>query len=156
MDGHSARLGGDSPALLYAPKEWDLFVQILPNGQGPIYLTGLMKCPILCYRGPWSCIPVSVLPAARVCRLLAFLSSDLMASWFKGLSWEKTNCAARREALGAGSALWGGSLRAQTEPDGRGWAARDKRGKGGVTLPLWAAHRWLVQLSCSLKWHPKP
>ena len=145
-----------SPALLNTLKDWDFCVQILPNGQGPVYLTDLMKCPILCCSSPRSCIALSVLPAAPVCRLLAFLSFDLTASWFKGLSWDKTNCASRREALRAGSALWGGSLQAPTEPDGRGWVVRDERGKGGVTLPLWAAHRLLVQLSYSLKWHPKP
>lgn len=156
MDGHLVRLGGDTPALLYVLKDRDLCMQILPNGQGTIYLADLLKCPILWYSSLWSFNPLSVIPTAHVCRLLALLSFDLMVSWFKGLSWEKTKCAPRREALGAGSALGGGSLPAQTEPDGRAWVARAKRGKGGITFPLWAAHRRLVQLSYSLKWHPKP
>lgn len=156
MDGNSARPRGGSPALLYSLKDWDLCMQILPSGQGPISLTVSTKHPILCYSNLWICVLLSIPPAAHVCRLLALLSFDLMVSWFKGLSWEKINCVSGREAFSASSALWGGSLLAQTEPDGREWVARDKRGKGAVTLPLRAAHRWLVQLICSLKWHPKP
>lgn len=79
-------------------------MQILPKGQGPIYLTDFIKCPILCYSSPCSGIPLSILHVPHVCRLLALLSFDLMSSWFKGLRWEKNNCTARREALGAGSA----------------------------------------------------
>lgn len=139
MDGHSVRLGGESPpALLYALRDWDLQVQILPKGQGPIYLTDLMKCPILCHSSPWGGITFSILHAPHICRLLALFSFDLMSSWFKGLKWEENNCTGRREALGAGSAHWGGSLLAQTETDGRQRRARDKRGKGGVTLTPWA------------------
>lgn len=125
--------GWGETALLYALREWDLHMQILPKGQGPIYLTDLMKCPILCYSSPWSGIPLSLLHTLHVCRLLALLSFDPTASCFKGLRWEKTNCAVSRE-----SAHRGGSLLAQTETDGREQTARDKTGKGGVILTLWA------------------
>lgn len=108
--------------------------RFLPNGQGPIYLADLMKCSILCYRSPWSRIPHSILPNAHVSRIFFLLTSR--GPGLRVLAGKKNNCATRREALGAGSALWGGSLEAQTEPDGRGWVARDKRGKGGVTLPF--------------------
>lgn len=79
-------------------------MQILSIGWGPIYLTVLMKCPILCYSSPRSGILLSTLHVPpHVCRQLALLSFGLMASWFNGLRGEENDCAARREALGAGS-----------------------------------------------------
>lgn len=100
--------------MLCTLKDPDLCVQIWPNAQGPIYLSELMKCPMLpssvvlqqsgermLWRGTAaSSSPSSSLLVAAGCCLVS-----LLTFWFQGLSWETTSSAQKGEVLHASLAL---------------------------------------------------
>lgn len=68
--GRSPRLWGDNPALLYVLKDRRFCVQILRNGQGPIYLEGLIEVPCFMFQQSMELHP---LLCPTHCRLLALL-----------------------------------------------------------------------------------